>query len=64
MGESAEIHRGRLLTHNLPIVVTIVDTAETLGRLAPVLEKMMDTGLIAISDVEAWRVENAASTNS
>ena len=63
-GESAEIHRGRLLTHNFPIVVTIVDSAETIGRLAPVLEEMIDTGLIAISDVEAWRVEKIASTNS
>jgi PII-like signaling protein len=62
-GESAEIHRGRLLTHNLPIVVTIVDSAEAIGRLLPVLEEMIDTGLIAISDVEAWRVEKAAPTS-
>jgi uncharacterized protein len=63
-GESAEIHRGRLLTHNVPIVVTIVDSAEAIGRLLPVLEEMIDTGLIAISDVEAWRVEKAAPTST
>ena len=62
-GESAEIHRERMLTHNLPIVVTIVDSAETIGRLVPVLEEMIDTGLIAISDVEAWRVEKTAPTS-
>lgn len=62
-GESAEIHRGHLLTHNLPIVVTIVDSAETIARLVPVLEEMIDTGLIAISGVEAWRVEKAAPTS-
>ena len=62
-GESAEIHRGRLLRHDLPVVVTIVDSAETVARLVPVLEEMIDTGLIAISDVEAWRVEKPAPTD-
>ncbi len=62
-GESAAIHRGRLLTHNLPIVVAIVDSAESIAPLVPVLEEMIDTGLIAISDVEACRVEKAAPTS-
>lgn len=63
-GESAEIHRGHLLTHDLPIVVTIVDSAQAIAGLVTVLEEMVDTGLIAISDVEAWRVEKAASTKT
>ena len=40
-----------------PIVVTIVDTAENIERLLPELEAMMDTGVIAASDVEAIRIE-------
>jgi PII-like signaling protein len=40
-----------------PIVVTIVDTPENLGRLIPELEDMLDTGLIASSDVEYMRIE-------
>lgn len=63
-GESAEIHRGRLLTHNLPIVVTVVDSAEAIGRLVAVLEEMIDTGLIAISDVEAYRVVKTAPAST
>jgi PII-like signaling protein len=62
-GESAEIHRGRLLSHNLPIVVTIVDSRESIARLVPTLEEMIDTGLIAISDVEACRVVKTAPAN-
>src|SRR5258708_33585011 len=56
-GETAEIHRRHLLGHDLPIVVNIVDSAENIERLSPVLEQMMDTGLIAVSDVEIQRVQ-------
>ena len=55
-GESAEIHRSHLLSHDLPIVVTIVDSAENVKRLLPVVESMMDKGLIAVSDVEVFRI--------
>ena len=56
-GETAEVHRKHLLRHDEPIVVTIVDTAENLERLIPEVEAMMDTGLIATSEVEAIRIE-------
>jgi hypothetical protein len=56
-GETAEIHRHHLLKKDQPIVVTIVDTAENLGRLIPEVEEMMDTGMIATSDVEYVRIE-------
>jgi PII-like signaling protein len=58
-GEAAEIHRHRLIKKDQPIVVTIVDTAENLGRLIPEVEEMMDTGMIATSDVEYVRIEKA-----
>ena len=56
-GETAEIHRHRLIGKDQPIVVTIVDTAENLAALIPEVEAMMDTGLIATSDVECLRIE-------
>jgi len=56
-GETAEIHRHRLIGKDQPIVVTIVDTPENLGRLIPEVEEMMDTGMIATSDVEYVRIE-------
>ena len=56
-GETAEIHRHHLTRSDQPIVVNIVDTAENLERLIPEIEVMMDTGLVAISDVEYMRIE-------
>ena len=59
-GETAEIHRHRLIKKDQPIVVTIVDTPENLGRLIPEVEEMMDTGLMAVSEVQAIRVQKLA----
>jgi hypothetical protein len=56
-GESAEIHRHRIIRKDQPVVVTIVDTAENLARLIPEIEAMMDTGMIAASDVDYMRIE-------
>lgn len=55
-GESAEIHRAHLFRQDLPIVVEIVDAPDNIQRLVPVIEDMLDKGLIAISDVSALRI--------
>lgn len=57
-GGSAEIHRHHIMKKDQPIAVTIVDTEENLARLIPELEAMIDTGMIATSDVEYIRIEN------
>jgi PII-like signaling protein len=62
-GESAEMHRPHLARHDQPILITIVDSAENLSRLVPVVEDMMDTGLIAVSDVKVVRVQKKASAH-
>jgi len=56
-GETAEIHRAGSLSHNSPIVVHVVDTAENIDRLLPLFEEMMDGGLIAISNVNVLRIQ-------
>jgi PII-like signaling protein len=58
-GGMAQIHRSHLLMHDLPIVITIVDSAENIERLAPIVEEMMDTGLIAVSDVQIKRIQKS-----
>ena len=63
-GDTAEIHRSHVLRHDLPIVIQIVDTAENIRRLAPIVEEMMDKGLIAISDVSMIRVQKAKGAQS
>ncbi|HTS47786.1 MAG TPA: DUF190 domain-containing protein [Bryobacteraceae bacterium] len=63
-GDTAEIHRSHVLRHDLPIIVQIVDSAENIQRLAPILEEMIDKGLIAISDVNVIRIQKAKDARS
>ena len=63
-GETAEIHRHHLIKKDQPVVVTIVDTEENLERLIPELEKIMDTGMIATSDVDYMRIEKTPATGA
>lgn len=56
-GETAEMHRAHLIRHDQPIVVTIVDTAENLETLVPMVEEMLDTGMLAVSEVRMIRVQ-------
>jgi len=60
-GESAEMHKAHLGRNDRPIVITIVDSTERLAALAPVVEAMIDTGMTAISDVQAVRVQKKKS---
>ncbi len=62
-GESAEMHKSHLARHDQPILISIVDTGDNLSRLVPVVEDMMDTGLMAMSDVRAIRVQKKVAAN-
>jgi PII-like signaling protein len=54
-GASTRIRHSHMLSHDGPIVVTIVDTEEKIKKLLPALDEMVGDGLIAISDVEIIR---------
>jgi PII-like signaling protein len=56
-GETAEIHRRHLTGRDQPVIIVIVDSDERIRDLTPVIERMMDTGMMATSDVEMIRVE-------
>jgi uncharacterized protein len=60
-GETAEIHRPHLLGHDQPILITIVDSESQMSKLIPILDEMLDTGLMAISDVEVLRVQRTGN---
>jgi PII-like signaling protein len=62
-GESAQMHRSHLTRHDLPILIDIVDSAENLSRLIPVVEEMLDTGLMAVSDVTVIRVQKKVAAS-
>lgn len=52
-GASTLIHRAHLLrASDRPIMVSVVDTQGKISKLLPVLDQMVDEGLIAMSDVE------------
>ncbi|MFY9753981.1 MAG: DUF190 domain-containing protein [Candidatus Acidiferrales bacterium] len=53
-GASTLIHRSHLLSFSsdAPLMVSVVDTAEKIGKLLPVLDEMLKEGLIAVSEVE------------
>ncbi len=59
-GETAELHKAHLVHSDRPIVITVVDSAQNIARLIPVLAEMMDTGLMAKSPVEMIRVEKGS----
>ena len=62
-GESAEMHRSHLARRDQPILISIVDSPDNLARLVPAVEEMMDTGLIAVSDVQVVRVQKRVPAN-
>jgi PII-like signaling protein len=55
-GASALIHKAHLLrSSDRPITVSVIDTAQNIQKLLPVLDEMVDDGLIAMSEVEVIR---------
>jgi PII-like signaling protein len=52
-GASTLIHKRHLLfSSDRPIMITVIDTEEKVGKLIPILDEMLHEGLIAISEVE------------
>lgn len=53
-GANRRIHKDSALSlsHDAPILLSVVDTEEKLRAFIPVLDQMMQQGLVALSDVE------------
>lgn len=56
-GAHSRIHTARILrlSEDLPIVVEIVDTAEKIDALLPILDAMIEDGLVTIETVQILR---------
>lgn len=56
-GSGASIHRARALgsSKNAPIMITVIDREEEVEKLIPYLDRLIGTGLVARSRVEAVR---------
>jgi PII-like signaling protein len=57
-GASAAIHRESHLsrTHDSPMMVTIIDRPEQIEKLIPILDRVLQEGLVAMSSVEVIRL--------
>jgi len=62
-GAKRHTHKsGRLpFSHDLPVMISVVDTAERIERAIAEIEGMMQDGLIVLSDVEAIRVTHGTA---
>jgi uncharacterized protein len=56
-GESGEMHTAHLRRSDRPVEILVVDESEKVAALAVVVEQMMDTGLVEVSDVECVRLQ-------
>ncbi len=56
-GASSLIHKHHLfrLSSDRPIMVSVIDSEDKIRALLPLLDEMVDEGLIAMSDVEVIR---------
>ena len=63
-GETAEIHEHHLVARDQPITIVVMDCAANIDRLKPVVEAMLETGVIAVSEVEMIRVQKSGTTSN
>jgi hypothetical protein len=58
-GETSEILRHRVWDSDQPIVIMIVEAAETVDRILPELRKVVPEAIIAVSEVEMLRIQRS-----
>ena len=60
-GAKGHTHKGGPLhfSHDLPVMISVVDTGEKLDRAIDAVESMMQDGLIVLSDVDVIRLVHA-----
>ena len=58
-GANRRIHKDSALSHDAPILLTVVDTEEKLRAFFPVLDRMVKQGMIVLSDAEVIKYTHA-----
>ena len=58
-GKSSHLHTAKILrlSMDLPIVIEIVDTAQTIDAFLPLLDQMMEGGLVTLEKVKVIRYQ-------
>jgi uncharacterized protein len=64
-GANSVIHTSHLLelSSDLPVLVEVVDTEANVERLLPILEEMLDDGLVTIEKVRVVRYRGSTSAS-
>ncbi len=62
-GANRRIHRDSAMSHDAPILLTIVDTEEKLRAFFPVLDQIVKQGLVVLSDAEVIKYTHAVSNS-
>ena len=57
-GETAELRRSHLFQSDQPIVITLVEHPDKVERTIHILQEMMNSGLIAVTNVDVTYVAN------
>ena len=64
-GGTSRIHRVELvLSHDLPIVIEIIDEAEQIDRFLPIVQQMIGTGLVTRDIVTVLRYGATTKTQA
>ena len=63
-GKGNVIITGYTLSTDLPVVIEVVDTEEHIDRLLPILEEMLDDGLVTIEKVRVLRYKASHRASS
>lgn len=64
-GAQNRVHRPGFLglSNDLPIMISVIDTEEKIRGVLPVMDEMVDEGLIALSDVEIIKYTHSSRTD-
>lgn len=62
-GETAELHYNHLFRDDQPIVITIVERPDKAEEILPVIEGMMNGGIVAVTDVEVTVISKGSITS-
>jgi PII-like signaling protein len=65
-GADSHLHTSRILrlSEDLPVVIELVDTAERIDAVLPLLDEMVEEGMVTVERVEivAYRASSAPSS--
>jgi hypothetical protein len=64
-GADSRIHTSRILrlSEDLPVVIEIVDTAERIDKIVPLLDEMVTEGLLTLERVQIVAYRSSSGSN-